>query len=351
MWRKNLPPAPAPSRLMKAAQSLAHLCHCPHHHCRRHHQCCIHCRRHHRRHQTDTYHSHSHDSSPLHPEWGPVLGDEAMGSHQPGLLGTVEEEDQVRDEIGFPQDHYSGDLAKTRMRGLLVGVRWKIRDCTTLTKIKESKMHSCSTEDVSNHPSVFIRVYLFYMFLSVSIGFVICFISFICFLSIYICFYLFLPVYTDKHSLPRERKKKLFGFTLLPSPTDKCSELVKLTWEECGGPQRAGLCPCWGKLLRWGRPSTSSSSSSSCLVYTSQSTKGGKIRGEARIKSNYIQFEKYSLRRSQESRMLSPSRHSLFKGHNVIVNIVVLNCQKCNQCLKCQVSGQNSLGSLFEGVL
>ena len=31
-------------------------------------------------------------------------------------------------------------------------------------------------------------------------------------------------------------------------------------------------------------------------------------------------------------------RHSLFKGHNVIVNIVVLNCQKCNQCLKCQLT-------------
>ena len=25
--------------------------------------------------------------------------------------------------------------------------------------------------------------------------------------------------------------------------------------------------------------------------------------------------------------------HSVFKGHNVIVRIVVLNCQKCNQCL------------------
>ena len=46
-----------------------------------------------------------------------MLGDEAMGSHQPGLLGTVEEEDQVRDEIGFPQDHYSGDLGKTIIRG------------------------------------------------------------------------------------------------------------------------------------------------------------------------------------------------------------------------------------------
>ena len=32
-------------------------------------------------------------------------------------------------------------------------------------------------------------------------------------------------------------------------------------------------------------------------------------------------------------------RHSLFKGHNVIVNIDFLNCQKCYQCLKCQVSG------------
>ena len=35
--------------------------------------------------------------------------------------------------------------------------------------------------------------------------------------------------------------------------------------------------------------------------------------------------------------------HSLFKGHNVTVNIVVLNCQKWNQCLKCQSSGHQSL--------
>ena len=35
-------------------------------------------------------------------------------------------------------------------------------------------------------------------------------------------------------------------------------------------------------------------------------------------------------------------RHSLFKDHNVIVDIVVLDCQKCNQCLKSQV---------FEGVM
>ena len=33
---------------------------------------------------------------------------------------------------------------------------------------------------------------------------------------------------------------------------------------------------------------------------------------------------------------------SAFKGHNVIVHIVVLNCQKCNQCPKCQVSGNKS---------
>ena len=31
-------------------------------------------------------------------------------------------------------------------------------------------------------------------------------------------------------------------------------------------------------------------------------------------------------------------------GNNVIVDIVVLNCQKCNQCLICQVSGHKSLG-------
>ena len=43
--------------------------------------------------------------------------------------------------------------------------------------------------------------------------------------------------------------------------------------------------------------------------------------------------------------------HSLFTGHNVNVNIVVLNCQIWNQCLKCQVSGHRSLGLLFEGIL
>ena len=34
--------------------------------------------------------------------------------------------------------------------------------------------------------------------------------------------------------------------------------------------------------------------------------------------------------------------HSLFKGHNVIVHIVVFNCQKCNQCLNSQVSSFRS---------
>ena len=36
--------------------------------------------------------------------------------------------------------------------------------------------------------------------------------------------------------------------------------------------------------------------------------------------------------------------HFLFKGHNVIVNIVVHNCQRCNQCLKCQVSEHKPQG-------
>ena len=34
--------------------------------------------------------------------------------------------------------------------------------------------------------------------------------------------------------------------------------------------------------------------------------------------------------------------HSLFKDHKIIVYIVVLNCQQCNQCLKCQVSGHRN---------
>ena len=40
--------------------------------------------------------------------------------------------------------------------------------------------------------------------------------------------------------------------------------------------------------------------------------------------------------------------HSLFKGHNVIVHIVVLNCQKCNQCLKCHVSGHKKFQKLWK---
>ena len=34
--------------------------------------------------------------------------------------------------------------------------------------------------------------------------------------------------------------------------------------------------------------------------------------------------------------------HSVFKGHNVIVHILVLNCQKCNQRLKSQISGHKN---------
>ena len=39
---------------------------------------------------------------------------------------------------------------------------------------------------------------------------------------------------------------------------------------------------------------------------------------------------------------------SVFKGHNVIVHIVVLNCQKCNQCLKCQVSGHKNFQKIWK---
>ena len=40
--------------------------------------------------------------------------------------------------------------------------------------------------------------------------------------------------------------------------------------------------------------------------------------------------------------------HSVFKGHNVIVHIVVLNCQKCNQCLKCPVSGHKNFQKIWK---
>ena len=65
-------------------------------------------------------------------------------------------------------------------------------------------------------------------------------------------------------------------------------------------------------------------------------------------KDEYFQYHSESMtsRKHRKNCECCP-RHSLFKGHNVIVNIVVLNCQKCNQCLKCQVSGHKSLGLLL----
>ena len=62
--------------------------------------------------------------------------------------------------------------------------------------------------------------------------------------------------------------------------------------------------------------------------------------------------------------MLSPSLFIQRSKVKVIVNIVVLNCQQCNQCLKCQVSGHKNcqivitflkghmvLGVLYDSVL
>ena len=49
------------------------------------------------------------------------------------------------------------------------------------------------------------------------------------------------------------------------------------------------------------------------------------------------------VQRSKKHRKNCECRHPSLKSHNVIVNIIVLNCQKCNQCHKCQVSGHKSL--------
>ena len=56
--------------------------------------------------------------------------------------------------------------------------------------------------------------------------------------------------------------------------------------------------------------------------------------------TTYIVFEKH--RKNCEC----CHHHSVFKDHNVIVHIVVLNCQKCNQCLKCQVSGHKNFQNI-----
>ena len=53
------------------------------------------------------------ESSPLHPKHSPVLGYEAMRCQEPGLLGPVEEEDQVGDKLGFSQDDDAGNLVET----------------------------------------------------------------------------------------------------------------------------------------------------------------------------------------------------------------------------------------------
>ena len=41
---------------------------------------------------------------------------------------------------------------------------------------------------------------------------------------------------------------------------------------------------------------------------------------------------------AEEAKANSCPRHSLFKGHKVIVNNVVLNCQQFNQCLNLATS-------------
>ena len=51
---------------------------------------------------------------------------------------------------------------------------------------------------------------------------------------------------------------------------------------------------------------------------------------------NIVMIPKRSLLHLEFKTLQCCPRHSLFQGHKVIVNMV--NCQKCNQCLKCQVS-------------
>ena len=45
-----------------------------------------------------------------------MLGYEAVRSHKPGLLGSVEEKNQVGDQFGFSQDHDAGHLVMTMTR-------------------------------------------------------------------------------------------------------------------------------------------------------------------------------------------------------------------------------------------
>ena len=57
---------------------------------------------------------------------------------------------------------------------------------------------------------------------------------------------------------------------------------------------------------------------------------------------------KYRVYRKHRKNCECCHHHSVFKGHNVIVHIVVLNCQKCNQCLKCQVSGHKNFQKIWK---
>ena len=97
----------------------------------------------------------------------------------------------------------------------------------------------------------------------------------------------------------------------------------------------------------------------SCMTYKCVSRKNCNNPNTTIIESLLVNFEtmtttfrtKVFLASEEENRMIKHRKnckychhHSLFKGHNVNVNIVVLNCQKSNQCLKCQVSGHKSLG-------
>ena len=93
-------------------------------------------------------------------------------------------------------------------------------------------------------------------------------------------------------------KHPLIVFTNLSNSGSSCIELNS----------RSSLPNCWQGFFRW-----------RCL-YLSEAVKANSIKHRKNCECCH--------------------HHSLFKGHNVIVHIVVLNCQKCNQCLKC---GKNTL--------
>ena len=130
-----------------------------------------------------------------------------------------------------------------------------------------------------------------------------------------------------KHSIEMFGRFKVLPFRLVPVDIYDCDIEIK-----------SGGIDDWGKCRKW---------LISMRILAPKVTLGRSILE----RMWFLLVSKHKCSPKHRKNCECCHHHSVFKGYNVNVNIAVLNCQKCNQCLKCQVSGHKCLGLIFESVL